>query len=441
MDRTTGQNAGSSGVPGVSGIQMWLALTAALLGWMFDGMEMSIYGVIARPALVDLMPGHTDAEVKWILSLTFALFLWGAAIGGVIFGRLGDKIGRVQTLMLTVLVYAGFTALSAFAHNWQQLAICRFMGALGMGGEWGAGVALIMETWPEKNRPLLAGLVGSAANVGFWIGATLARIIQGIADFQSSWLQSVIRIESMAQSWRWVLLLGIFPAIIAILIRLFVKEPPRWVQSREKKESSSLRELFTHSFRRQTICASLLSTVALLGTWGSFLWLASYVSSITSEPSAPGIVAQWQGYGQIIGGVLGGLVGYWISRRASYAGLCVLAWASVVALYGLHSEFGMSMCLWGIFAGLWVTAFFGWLPLYIPELFPTRIRVTGEGFCYNIGRIIAGFGVLGAGALAGMFGEGAQGFQKGGMVMATIYLFGLIVIHFSPETKGKPLPD
>ncbi|HQO36387.1 MAG TPA: MFS transporter, partial [bacterium] len=104
MDRTTGQNAGSSGVPGVSGIQMWLALTAALLGWMFDGMEMSIYGVIARPALVDLMPGHTDAEVKWILSLTFALFLWGAAIGGVIFGRLGDKIGRVQTLMLTVLV-------------------------------------------------------------------------------------------------------------------------------------------------------------------------------------------------------------------------------------------------------------------------------------------------------------------------------------------------
>ncbi|MFH1739899.1 MAG: MFS transporter [bacterium] len=442
MNETRGESRAASSVEGVSKTQMWLALSAALLGWMFDGMEMSMYGVIARPALVDLMQGRSDEEIKRILGLTFALFLWGAALGGVIFGRLGDKIGRVQTLMITVLVYAGFTALSAFSQNWQQLAICRFLGAMGMGGEWGAGVALIMETWPEKNRPLLAGLVGSAANVGFWLGATIARLVQGIANVEGAWLQSLVRIESIEESWRWVLLAGVSPAIVAILIRMFVKEPPRWVQSKKKKEASSLKEIFSKQFRRSTICASLLSTVALLGTWGSFLWLASYVSSIVpTDPSAPGTVAQWQGYGQIVGGVLGGVVGYWISRRLSFAGLCVLAWASVLALYGLHDEYGMSMCLWGVFAGLWVTAFFGWLPLYIPELFPTRIRATGEGFCYNIGRVIAGFGVLGAGALASFFGEGSTGFQKGGMVMATIYLTGLIVIYFSPETKGKPLPE
>ena len=170
---------------------LWLALLAAWLGWMFDGMEMGLYSLIIHPALKDLLHTNDTKIIGPYIGLTLSMFLVGMSVGGVIFGRLGDRIGRVPTMIITVLIYAVFTGLSGLTRNWQQLAICRFLGAVGLGGEWGLGVALVMETWPNASRPVLAGLIGSAANVGFITSA-------GIGWFMRS---SRARLSESSISW------------------------------------------------------------------------------------------------------------------------------------------------------------------------------------------------------------------------------------------------
>ena len=144
----------------------WLALTAALLGWMFDGAEMGVFSLVGRPALKDMMPGVEEAKIGLWLGVITAMFLVGAATGGVLFGWLGDRIGRVRAMTLSVLVYAAFTSLGGFAGSPLQLGVLRFIAALGMGGEWSLGVALVMEVFPNRSRAFMAGLIGAAANVG-----------------------------------------------------------------------------------------------------------------------------------------------------------------------------------------------------------------------------------------------------------------------------------
>ena len=151
--------------------RLFAVLAAAFLGWMFDGLEMGIFPIVARPALQQMQAtagaAVTDAFVGDWMGIITATFLIGAALGGVVFGWLGDRIGRVRAMNLSILVYSVFTALIWFAQTPWHLAIARFVGALGMGGQWSLGVALVMEVWPEKHRPMLAGVIGAAANVGF----------------------------------------------------------------------------------------------------------------------------------------------------------------------------------------------------------------------------------------------------------------------------------
>ena len=403
----------------------WLALAAALLAWGFDGVEQGVYALMTRAALKDLIPGMAEGDIGFYFSLSMAMWLWGAAVGGVWFGRMGDQYGRVRTLIFAVLTYSLFTGLSAFSTHWWHLAAFRFLGALGLGGTWPLCVALVVETWPEKNRAVLAGAIGSAANVGYLIAATYSRFML-----------------AQGANWRWVIGMGFIIGLLSLPVIWFVPEPTKWKQSRAKHAKVSLRELFSPKYRRSVVVGSLLSTVALLGTWGSFLWLATYVDKIAEGTAQAGtakaIVSQWQSIGQVAGGFMGGVLAGWLGNKRSWLLLCVATWISVMALFGLTTEFDFRVGVLAMVAGLFVTAYFGWLPKYLPELFPTHIRATGQGFAYNIGRVLTGLGVLGAGMLAQLFhGD----YRKAAMTMASVYLVGLIVIFFAPDTGGRMKAD
>jgi MFS transporter, SHS family, sialic acid transporter len=507
---------------------MWLGLIAAFLGWMFDGLEMGLYSLVIRPALADLMHTDSERELALVTSVTISLFLTGMAAGGLIFGRLGDRIGRVKTLAIAILVYAIFTALSGATQNWQQLAACRFLGAMGLGGEWGLGVALVMESWPNASRPVLAGLLGAAANFGF------------LASGGIGWLKTYLN-----WGWREPLYCGAIPAAMLFLLRLGVKEPEKFVRSRERGETSRLRELFAPGFRRNTLIGSGLGAIAVLGMWGAYqtwlpMWaprlavpaMARVTEAYEAAKTARAAVAQgapdaeakvyavfrplagaqqaaeealrlnpsvgkdlttvrnasyeaakqfdkggtivrgrgdlskaseavlqaaeaarkaikpvvssvtaatmtWIAIGSIVGAMLGALIGDWIGRRWSFALLCVLSTLAACLLYLGTREYSGMFYVWAALAGVPITAFFGWLPLYLPELYPTRLRATGEGFCFNVGRIVSAAGVFGTSALVKAFG----GIPFAAATMSLIYILGLPLIGAAPETKGQDLPE
>ena len=401
---------------------LWLVLLVAWLGWMFDGMEMGLYSVLARPALKDLLNTTSDKAIGPYVGIMFALFLLGASLGGFIFGRLGDKIGRVKTMIITVIMYAVFTGLTALTRNTFEFGACRFLGAMGMGGEWGLGVALVMETWPNAKRPVLAGILGSSANVGFLVS-------------------SLINLQFGSLGWRWIFCAGIVPALLTLVIRMSIREPERWVKARERGERPDLRQLLEPALLRNTILACLISSVAVIGTWGVFQWIPTWVGSMVSKEVAARTVpltAMYMAFGQIVGAFLGGPLAEWIGRRKSYALFSVGSLATAIPLWLTVHSYGPQLIILVMLAGVFTTAFFGWLPLYLPELFPTRIRATGEGITFNFGRIIAAFGVFQTGALVAAFGGS---YEKAGATMSLIYVFGLVLIWFMPETKGCKLPE
>ncbi len=434
------------------GLYRWLALAAGLLAWTFDGVEQNVYSVMSRAALKDIVPGlpekvqqaaalnaqglaadaarlirEVDQAVGFYFGLAMAMWLWGAAAGGVLFGRWGDRYGRTRTLLFAVITYSGFTGLSALSTHWWHFAACRFLGSMGLGGAWPLSLALIVETWPEKHRSVLAGLMGAGANVGFMITALYSRVMLDL-NF----------------NWRWVIGMGCVIGLLSLPIIFITPEPTKWVQSKTKTQHSRMRDLFVPAYRRSAIVGSLLSTVALLGTWGSFLWLSTYVDQVAEgtqyQSNAKATITIFQSVGQIIGGFMGGvLAGLMGGNKRSWAFLCVTAWASVFSLYYFNETFNLQLMVMGAFAGLFVTAFFGWLPKFLSELFPTRIRALGQGFSFNIGRILAGIGVLGAGTLTNQVFGGD--YRRTMLVMCSIYLLGLIVILFAPNTGGRMVTD
>lgn len=408
----------------VSKTALWLILLVAWLGWMFDGMEMGLYSVLAAPALKSLLGTQDPSTVQKYAGYMFALFLLGASAGGFVFGRLGDKIGRVKTMVITVLVYSIFTGLTALTTAAWQFGACRFIGAMGLGGEWGLGVALVMETWPNAKRPVLAGLLGSSANVGFLVSALI----------NMQWGQVL--------GWRYIILIGLVPALLALPIRLTIKEPERWIKARERGERPDLRQLFEPTLRKNTIMACILSSIAVIGTWGVFQLIPTWVKTSLISGSAAregALAALWMSFGQILGSFLGGPAADWLGRRWSYTLFCIASLVSALLVFQTVDAFGMRLLVLSALAGVFTTSFFGWLPLFLPELFPTRIRSTGEGISFNIGRVLSAAAILlGFGQLDRVFGGS---FVRAGSTMAFVYLLGVILIWFVPETKGSKLPD
>ena len=368
-----------------------------------------------------LRHGDKNAVGTWMGYIT-AFFLVGAACGGLVFGWLGDKMGRIRAMTFSVLAYSVFTGLGYFATSPLQLGLLRFLAALGMGGEWSLGVALVMECWPEKRRPILAGLIGAASNVGFVLVALVA-----------------YQFPIDRASWRQMMLVGLAPALLTVLIRLFVPESEKWQESKKKGDSKPLKEVFSGKLLRSTLLGILFASIALIGTWAAVQWIPSWVDKMAPNlPKAKAVAQMYSAFGAIIGCMLAPLLGDLVGRRMGYFLLCLISLVSCGILFRYFTEYDQSFLFMITLVGGITAAFYGWLPLYLPELFPTRVRATGQGVCFNSGRILAAAGALLQGNLVNYFDES---YAKAGAVITLVYLIGMGVIWFAPETKGKPLPE
>ncbi len=403
-----------------------MVLLAAFLGWMFDGLEMGIFPLVARPALQQMQAVSGVVDDKFVgywMSIVTAAFLLGAAVGGLIFGWLGDRIGRVRAMSVAILCYSVFTGLVYFATEPWHLGALRFIAALGMGGEWALGVALVMEVWPEKHRPMLAGVIGAAANVGF---ALIALVGMTFAVTQST--------------WRYVVLVGAVPAALTFVIRLFVPESEKWQEANAARPTQPLREIFSNrTILKPVLLSVLIAGVALIGTWGSVQWLPLWADQMAG-PSMPKAKAYTQAI-SAVGSIFGCLIGAWLGgllgRRPAYFLLCLGSLLSCAWLFRGVDSYGTQFLSLTFVVGGVTAAFFGWLPLYLPELFPTRVRATAQGIAFNAGRILATIGVLQMGALMQTFNGS---YARAGAVITLVYAAGLVLIWLLPETKGKPLP-
>ena len=487
------------------------ALVAAVLGWLFDGFEMGLFPLIGGPAIKDLLgagaaPGATD---KWFGAI-IAVFLVGAATGGVLFGWLGDVIGRVRAMSLSIFTYAVFTGLCGLATEAWHVAVLRFIASLGMGGEWSLGVALVNELWPGKSRAVTAGLIGAAANVGFLLVAILSLGLGGMIDGARGVLLGLGLPETTVASllansaWRLLMISGALPALLIFLIRMGVPESDKWQAEKDRGATShwlkadlvgvligavaALSIIWAWSpaglaagpaalvtvlglavsavgyvypvlrFLGRAEAAGTLAAgsgrhviammffgaglagVTLLGTWGAIQWIPRWAMQLGGEaaPHAKEYSQIATALGAIVATFLTALVADRLGRRPTFAILCLATIAAALWLYQGHDSFGTSFLVAAFLAGGVSASFYGLFPLYFPELFPTAVRATGQGFAHNFGRIIAAVGGLQTAALMGYFGGS---FPKAGSVLVAIYLVGAVIVWLGPETKGRPLPD
>jgi SHS family sialic acid transporter-like MFS transporter len=393
---------------------------------MFDGFEMGMFPMIARPALQQMAPAGasiSDAFVGHWMGVITALFLCGAALGGALFGWLGDRLGRVRAMSLSVLCYSVFTGAIYFCRTPAQLGALRFIAALGMGGEWSLGVALVMEVWPSRHRTALAGLIGAANNIGFALVA-----VAGLSFAVTT------------STWRWVALIGVLPGFLALGIQRFVPESERWKAAVAVGELKPLREIVRSSAWRLTLLASVLAGIALIGSWGTVQWIPLWADQLVNglQPKAKAYAQLATALGAIAGGFLGAFLAGKLGRRLSYAVISLASLGLCAALFRGVSHYGTTFLAVTFAVGVATTAFYGWLPLYLPELFPTRIRATAQGIAFNIGRLLAAAGALEMGRLMQALGGS---YPSAGATISLVYVAGLIVIWFAPETKGRALPD
>jgi MFS family permease len=397
----------------------WLVLLAAFLGWMFDGLEMGIFPQIARSALGQLIHAADENTIKWWHQIIDACFLFGAALGGLVFGWLGDRIGRVRAMAFSILVYSGFTGLLYFATSPAQIAGLRFTAAIGMGGEWALGVALVMEVWDAKHRPILAGLIGAAANVGF--------VLVGLMGV-------LIRVNE--SNWKWFAVLGAAPALLTFVIRMFVPESHKWEEAQKVKPSRPITELFADRRMMMTALMAIgFASIALLGTWGAVQKIPAWVGGMVPKGSpAQGNAQMALGLGAIVGCLIAPLIAQVFNRRIAYFVLCFGSLVGCELLFNYFTEYNNAFLAMCFIVGGVTAALYGWLPLYLPELFPTRVRATAQGIAFNFGRILAGAGAIWGGTIGGSY-------AKMGAIVSLVYLLGMALIWFAPETKGKPLPE
>jgi MFS family permease len=426
----------------------WLVLVIAALGWLFDTMDQNLFNLVRRPSVVDLLRPHylndaagLDAKAKSVAGILTSVFLIGWSVGGFLFGIIGDRLGRAKTMIVTILIYAVFTGLSGVANNWYVYALFRFLTALGVGGEFAAGASLVAETFPSRSRPMALGSLQALSAVGNMMAAIITLVISA-------------GMGGLDTHWRWAYFVGALPAVLVFWIAKDVREPEAWRRAKEQasvdKELGSIGQLFDHPvLRRHTIAGVLLATAGVGGLWGVGFFspdmLNTELRASGVKPTQIGNYTSIMYFVQQVGAFLGcyafAMFTERTSRRLAFTIGYALSWVSVLAFFwaiqgaGSHA-FGRAMILAPIMGFCTLGPFSGFT-IYFPELFPTRLRATGCGFCYNAARVLAAAAPFVLGALAAKLG----GYAQAASVVTFIYVFGFVGAFLGPETRGKGLPE
>jgi MFS family permease len=427
----------------------WTVLFAAWLGWGFDVFDGLLFNYVAPscvPTLLGLKIGSPDAKSATLLwtGILSSLLLIGWACGGLVFGRVCDRIGRSRTLLITISLYALGTSLCAIAPSMIWLMLFRLIASLGIGGEWAAGAAMVAEVVPEKRRVEAGALLYSSAPVGLFLATFVTYQVQGVY-FKSS----------PETAWRYVFLFGLIPAAFAFVVRFFVKEPERWKQSKPA-ETPRISELFSPSLRRFTISGLAMALVALIMWWSCNTFIPVVATGLAqtqaavahlAKPAAQHLVESWKAlatnafnWGGLIGTLLTVPAAKYLGRKPMFAIYFVGSAVAIFTTFGApldpHTRLYMYFAI-----GLTVFGVFGSFTYYLPELFPTRLRATGAGTCYNSGRLIAAFGPFLVGSIASMGKDAGTAALHVLFWVGVVPLIGLCAMPWVVETKGVPLSD
>lgn len=456
----------------------WFVFVVAALGWLFDTMDQQLFN-LARPlAMIDLIkpepgdppaaePGDTPEATEQRVAAwekaradelkakrneyggyATSIFLIGWATGGLFFGVLGDRWGRVKTMLATIIVYSIFTGLSAFSRGFWDFCLLRFLTGLGVGGEFAVGVSLVAEVMPSRARPHALGLLQALSAVGNITAALIGMV---------------------GTSWQTMFLIGTAPALLSLVVRRRLKEPERWqsVSTTDgvAKQLGSYSELFGDpELRYRALIGLLLASAGVIGLWGIGFFTPDLQREVfrpvfeaqgLKGPELDGMLKRWSGItslvlniGAFFGIYMFSHVSQRLGRRPTFA-ICLLGamFATANVFWNLGKFAGVYDILWMVpIMGFFQLSIFGGYAVYFPELFPTRLRSTGTSFCYNVGRFVAALGPFTLGKLirnvySGPGFEGATSFRCAGVTMCAIFLIGLIALPFAPETRDKPLPE
>ena len=437
--------------------KMYTILIVAFLGWMFAGSHMAINSITYHSVATSLLPAESPAVPQWIGFLVVA-FLLGAAAGGYVFGWVGDRFGRSKAMALSIACYSIFSFVSLLSPSIEIFWLLRFITCMGIGGMWPNGMALLQEAWPNTAKPILAGILGTAANVGIALFAYVC-----------------IHKDVNPDDWQWTYIAGGTPILLAIASWFLVPESPKWLQQQSGSNDESgqdkvgMGEVFSSPHLKRTMIGIILAFVPLFGGWGVANW-ASYWAAEADEKARLAQVADVQGtestqeetkadkgndkettkktatnkkartsfnraWTGSISSLLGGALAIFLGRRICYALLCICAFTCTQMLYSLPDPNSDGFQLWVSALGFFSGFFFGWLPLCLPEMFPTRVRSTGGGVSFNFGRIIVAILILLTSfALKEQF-EGR--YDLVGRVFGFMYLTGIVAVLLMPRSDEQ----
>ena len=426
--------------------EQWRVLVASNLAWLFDGFEIYALFLTVGFALHQLLEVTQYKDIPEYAGYVLAATVFGWATGGVIGGVIADYLGRKRTMMLAILAYSLTTGLSAIAWNWESFAILRFLVGVGIGSEWATGASLVSELWPDHARGKGGGILQSGAGIGSFIASGVWLLLGGLGP----------------NAWRFMYLVGILPAFLVLWIMSGMPESGRWEQANERRRTaralhksgaalagehaaltrSTVMDMFLDkSVRGRLIVAFLMMLSVTFGFWGVATFVPTYVAGVARHMglSAPyySAIAGLLGTGVAIFGFVGlGFCSDWIGRKPTamiWYAMCLIL-TPVVYLW-THSMTALliAVAVFGFFTGgIWA-----WAPVWLPELFPTRMRGTAVAFCFNAPRWISCVGPLIAGTLI----VGLGGFGPAATIVGLFFILGVVAAPFLPETKGKPLPE